>query len=48
MKPKQIPRPNLKGVKPMTAAELNSYHFADRHTRLTPEQLAAIASRQPK
>lgn len=36
MKPLNIPRPTLRKARTLTPAQLNTYHFADRHTKLTP------------
>lgn len=42
--PRQIERPTLPDAKPLTAAELNSLKFTDRHTLLTPEYLEKMQS----
>lgn len=43
---KQIPVPDLPGVKELTAAELNRYRFSEGHSVLTPEMLSRMAKSQ--
>ncbi|MBD5212062.1 MAG: hypothetical protein HDS70_04820 [Bacteroidales bacterium] len=38
---KSIKRPDIKGAVELKPLELNAIHFSDKHTRLTPETLAA-------
>lgn len=43
-KPKQIPRPDLQDAQKLTPLQLNALKCSRKHTLLTPEQLAALAS----
>lgn len=46
---KLIHRPTLETARVLSALELNNYHFADKHTVLTPEVLEKmVASSQRK
>lgn len=39
---KQINEPKFASASVLTAIELNNLHFADKHTRLTPELLKGV------
>ncbi len=47
-KVKIIARPTLKNARLLRPVELNGYHFADKHTVLTPELLAAMGAAHRK
>lgn len=45
---KKIPEAKLNSATAMTPLEMNAVHFGGIHTPLTPEQIKAMASPQPK
>ncbi len=42
--PKSIVRPQLKGARELSAAELNKVRLSDKRTLLTPERLERMAA----